>query len=242
VGREVRSENALVFMAKWPTPGSAKTRLCPPLSTVEAADLARAFLLDMLAEARRAADPWIAYAPGSAAAEFRSLVGAGVGLVDAAAPDLGAALRRAQSATLARGYRRVALVAADIPHLPVWRYAEAFAALERADVVIGPSGDGGYYLLASARETPALFEGVTWSTAAVYGQTVQRAAAAGLTVATLARCDDIDTGADLRWLLVLLRARPGAGHTHGLLEQLAGRHPGIGMAEWRARVSHGERT
>jgi hypothetical protein len=118
------------------------------------------------------------------------------------------------------GYRRVALVGSDLPHLPAVRYAEAFAALDRADTVIGPSGDGGYYLLAAERETPALFENITWSTEIVYRQTLDRAAAAGLRVAEIAPCDDVDTAEDLTFLLDALRQYPGAGYTLRLLERL----------------------
>jgi len=218
-GRGMRRD-ALVFMAKWPQPGRAKTRLCPPLSPQQAADMARALLLDTLAEAARAeADRWLAYAPAGARGQFFALVGPEVGLLEADAADLGGALWRAQSAAFAHGYGRVALVASDIPHLEARRYAETFAALDRADVAVGPSGDGGYYLLAARRPTPALFEGIDWSTEAVYRQTRERAAGAGLTVAALGPCDDVDTAADLAWLRGVLRERPAAGRTLALLDR-----------------------
>src|SRR5581483_8224650 len=103
-----QSENALVLMAKWPHPGRTKTRLSPPLTPSEAAELARAFLLDTLAEAARAdADRILAFAPLSAAEDFRRLVGPNVGLIPAEAPHLGIALREGQRAALAMGYRHV---------------------------------------------------------------------------------------------------------------------------------------
>ena len=214
------SENALVFMVKWPEPGRAKTRLSPPLSLVEAADLARAFLLDTLAEASRAdADRWLAFAPAAAAGSIRSLAGPDVGLIEAEASDLGRALDRAQCAALAMGYRKVALVASDLPHLDAARYADAFTALQRVEVAIGPSSDGGYYLLAAARSTPHLFRDVAWSTASVYDETLRRAAEAGLYVTPIAGCDDVDTASDLVWLRDALRHRPGAGHTRSVLER-----------------------
>lgn len=208
-------------MAKWPEPGRSKTRLSPPLTSGHAAELARAFLLDTLAEARHAdADLWLAFAPAAAASHFAELAGAGVGLIEAEAPHLGIALRRAQAKALALGYQRVALVGSDLPHLPAVRYCEAFARLDSADVVLGPCADGGYYLLAAGRPTPELFEAIEWSTAGVFRQTVARAAAAGLRLATIAACDDVDTAEDLPRLLDHLRARPGAGHTLALLEHV----------------------
>ena len=222
VGMERRSENALVFMVKWPEPGRAKTRLSPPLSPEQAATLARTFLLDTVAGAASAdADRWLAYAPAGARRKFGALLGPDVGLIEADAPDLGGALCRAQQAAFLRGYARVALVASDLPHLPASRYAEAFAALDGAQVALGPSGDGGYYLLASGRPTPHLFRCVHWSTAVVYRQTLRRAAEAGLSVSAIAGCDDVDTPADLVWLLDLLRTSPGAGHTLARLERCA---------------------
>ena len=216
-----RSQSALVFMAKWPEAGRSKTRLSPPLTAGEAAELARCFLLDTLGEAARAdADCFLAFAPLSAADAFRRLAGPSVGLIPAEAPHLGIALREGQRAALALGYRRVALVGSDLPHLPASRYTEAFAALAGADVAIGPSGDGGYYLLASERETPQLFDDITWSTPAVYQQTVDRAAAAGLRLAAVAGCDDVDTAADLPALHAALHQRPGAGYTLAMLERL----------------------
>jgi rSAM/selenodomain-associated transferase 1 len=216
-----RSPDALVFMAKWPEPGRAKTRLTPPLTPGEAAALARCFLLDMLhGAATTGADRYLAFAPLSAAGRFRRLAGPNVALLAAEAPHLGRALCAAQRSALGRGHARVALVGADLPHLPPECYGEAFAALEGADVVIGPSSDGGYYLLASRRETPELFTGVAWSTPAVLEQTLARTAAVGLRAALITPCDDVDTAADLPPLLAALRARPGAGHTLALLERL----------------------
>jgi uncharacterized protein len=216
------ASSALVFMAKWPEAGAAKTRLSPPLTLSEAAELAQCFLLDTLAQASTIeADRFIAFSPLSACEKFRKLVGPDVGLIAAQGTDLGDALYQAQSAALALGYSQVALVGSDLPHLPRSRYQEALAGLSDADVVIGPCPDGGYYLLATKSETPALFEHVTWSSPAVYQQTLAQASKAGLRVTAIASCEDIDTAADLPPLLETLRGRPGAGHTLALLEPLS---------------------
>ena len=215
------ADNALVFMAKWPEPGRAKTRLCPPLTADDAAALARAFLLDTLAEAAGVdADRWVAFAPACSASAFHTLLGADVGLIEAEAPNLGGALKLAQRTALAHGYRRVALVASDLPHLDGRCYEQAFAALARADVTIGPSADGGYYLLAAGRETPHLFDEIRWSTDQVFAQTVRRAAEARLSIESIQPCDDIDTAADLEWLLDTLRCRQQGRRTVSILERL----------------------
>jgi uncharacterized protein len=235
-----RFDHALVFMAKWPEPGRAKTRLAPPLTPFEAAGLARCFLLDMLDSAAGvAADRWIAFAPAARAADFRRLVGDQVGLIPAEFENFGDALRTAQRAALAKGYHSVSLIASDLPHLPADRYLEAFAALRTVDIVLGPCSDGGYYLLASEKETPTLFHGVAWSTAEVYSQTLQRAAEAGLQVAQLASCDDVDSASDLRPLLSVLSVCPGAGRTLGLLRRLA---PGCPVTRMSGLLLDGERA
>lgn len=211
--------DALVFMAKWPEAGRAKTRLSPPLPPTHAAALARAFLLDTLAGAAVAgADRWVAFAPAEAEQHFRDLLGPDIGLIPAEAANLGIALAHAQQQAFLAGYRRVALVSSDIPHLPPHRYAEAFAALDNADVVVGGSDDGGYYLLATSRPSPSLFEQITWSTDVVFAQTLNRAAAAHLRTALLPACADIDTAADLPALHRALLRAPGNGRTLGLLQ------------------------
>jgi rSAM/selenodomain-associated transferase 1 len=218
-----RTDHALVFMAKWPEPGRAKTRLTPELTLSQAAELACCFLLDTLDVARAAGeDRWIAFAPASAWTRFRQLVGPEVGLIHAEFESFGDSLRTAQQTALAMGYKSVSLVASDVPHLPPDRYLDAFEALERADVAIGPCADGGYYLLAAKRETPSLFRRIAWSTSTVYGDTLGRATEAGLRVVALPACSDVDTAADLELLYAELASRSESCRSLELLLRLRG--------------------
>ena len=75
---------------------------------------------------------------------------------------------------------------------------EAFAAVDRHDVVLGPAQDGGYYLMALSRHRPGLFGGIAWGTPGVLAATAERAGAFGLTVHLLELLRDIDTIEDLR--------------------------------------------
>lgn len=216
-----RSNQALLYMTKWPESGRAKTRLSPPLTLEEAARLARCFLLDTLDAARVAdADRYLAFAPMDAREPFRALVGPDVGLIPAEGAHLGVSLHEAMRAAFALGYARAAVVASDVPHLPPTRYADAFAALNSADVAIGPSADGGYYLLATARPIPRLFEGIAWSTETVCTTTLARAAELSLRVAVLPSCDDVDTAADLPRLHAALRGQPHGARTRAALVAL----------------------
>lgn len=199
---------AAVVIAKLPEPGQAKTRLSPPLTPDEAAAFARASLLDVLdliGETR--ARPLVAFTPSSAASRFREIVGPGVGLVEATGAHFGEALEHAQRAAFAMGHDAVALLAADTPHADPGTYEGAFALLARYDAVLGPSNDGGYYLLATRKPTPALFPSMAWSGPTVAARTRELARAAGFELAEVAMCRDVDTFDDLLAVGEVLRAR-----------------------------------
>jgi rSAM/selenodomain-associated transferase 1 len=97
------------------------------------------------------------------------------------------------------GFSRVVIVGSDIPDLPGKFLSQAFAQLDSNDVVIGPSSDGGYYLIGFCRNSflAEAFDDITWSTSAVLEQTLARLKSHGLTVHLLPKWHDVDTRADL---------------------------------------------
>jgi len=191
-------------MARQPTPGATKTRLCPPLSPERAAALYACFLADVIdrvREATRLVDrlvPGIAFTPADAAAHFAELA-PGFELVLQVGATLGERLDGVLSGALARGYGPVAAVNSDSPSLPAAYLAQAFAALDdpAADVVLGPCDDGGYYLIGWRRPHPALVRDVTMSAPDTLAQTLAVAARAGLRVGLLPPWYDVDGPADL---------------------------------------------
>ncbi len=199
---------AIAVMAKASIPGRTKSRLISPLSADEAAGLNTAFLQDaadrMLAAAALAAiDGYMAYAPAGSEAFFKQILPAGIGLLETVAPDLGACLTQAAATLLGRGYGSICLLNSDSPTLPVG-YLVAAATILAAPgdrVVLGPSTDGGYYLIGLKQPHGGLFQGIAWSTPQVYAQTVQRAAALGLPLVTLPTWYDVDDAAALRTLI-----------------------------------------
>jgi len=203
---------ALIVMAKEPSPGGTKTRLSPPLTAREAADLYRCFLLDTLDLMRRvaSAQPVIAYAPPEAEPAFRDLAPPGFELIPQVGPDLGDRLDRVVADCLRKGYRRAVIVASDSPTIPLATLEQAFAELDDAavDVVLGPCDDGGYYLVGLKRRCPALFRGIVMSTATVLEETLARAEQQGLRVACLPPWYDVDTFDDLARLKRELCATP----------------------------------
>ena len=196
------TERLLLIMAKTPQPGAVKTRLCPPLTPGLAADLYRAFLRDTLALGAGLADTTVGvvYPPTADDRALRALLPPGAVAWAQQGQGLGAGLSGAFARAFAEGYRRVVVMSSDSPTLPAAVLAEAFAALDRHDVALGPTHDGGYYLIGLNEPQPRLFEEIAWSTAVVYRQTRERAAERALRVHATAPWPDVDTVADLATL------------------------------------------
>jgi glycosyltransferase A (GT-A) superfamily protein (DUF2064 family)/8-oxo-dGTP pyrophosphatase MutT (NUDIX family) len=177
----------LLVTAKAPLPGNVKTRLCPPLGLGLAARLGHAFLEDALAAAVAVEPSAGLLAPGSDVAELRALF-----------PDTpvvaqqGAGLAAALEGAVRAG---ATVVSGDAPAYP---QALIRAGLDSdADLVLGPSLDGGYCLIGMRQFDPAPFRGIPFSTSAVLDRTVAAARNAGLSVKLLPAAADIDTIDDL---------------------------------------------
>lgn len=212
--------DALVIVAKYPDPGSVKTRLAAQIGAQPAADLYRAFLGD-LAERFGAAQCdyrllW-ACAPGQRKPEaLRAVVGAHGDIIAQRGAEFAERLYHIACDAQAAGYRRLVIMSSDSPHLPAAAISAAFAALDHADVALGPAEDGGYYLIGLTLDAPGslrgappdLFRGVTMSTATVCAETLERAWALGLSTALLEPTFDIDEPPDLARLWEAL------GHAH----------------------------
>jgi rSAM/selenodomain-associated transferase 1 len=210
----------LGVFAKWPKPGSVKTRLAAETSADYAAMVARACWLDTMALAKSlSAAHWLAYAPADAGPAFAEEA-VGWSLVPQSAGDLGERMRSFFADRFAEGADEVVLIGTDSPNLPAAYLEQAFTALERVDVVLGPAFDGGYYLIGLSRPAPDLFgPGIAWSTATVLGATVDRLG--GRSLALLPPWYDIDTLADWRALHGHAAALRAAGEPIGLEQVLA---------------------
>jgi rSAM/selenodomain-associated transferase 1 len=203
------SDRTLVVLVKEPRPGTVKTRLIPALGAEGAASVYRALVEGVL----RATLPepgdyerLVFYDPPEAGEAMRAWLPGGR-LRRQSEGDLGARMNDAFARTFARGARAVAVVGSDVPELSREDVLAAFEALVRADVVLGPAPDGGYYLIALRAAQPALFSGVEWSTPAVLEQTLERARRAGLSVEQLPAHRDLDTLEDLKVAWPRVRTR-----------------------------------
>jgi uncharacterized protein len=195
----------LIIMARRPTPGQTKTRLCPPLTPVQAALIAEGMLRDTLALVRRVAGVGLALAvsPEGADDYFATLAPDAL-LLAQGADDLGVRLARVTSAAFAGGAHAAGALSSDSPAVPAEYLMRAFTLLAEVDLVLGPSEDGGYYLAALRRPAPTIFTTVPMSTPTVLRDTLAVAAGLGLRTALLPPCYDVDTAADL----ARLRADP----------------------------------
>jgi rSAM/selenodomain-associated transferase 1 len=213
---------AVAIMAKWPEAGQVKTRLCPPLSAGQAAALYRGFLLDKIDQVRalKDAQPTLAYTPAEARAEFEALAPEFT-LVAQQGPDLGARLHHVLGALLTSGHAGAIAVDSDTPTLPSAFLQQAVDLLgdPRVDVVLGPSDDGGYYLIGVRDARPELFAAMPWSTPGVLSETLRRATADSLHAVCLPPWFDVDTPEDLERLRASLEGLgPTApAHTAALL-------------------------
>jgi uncharacterized protein len=199
---------AIAVMAKASIPGRTKTRLVPPLTAEDAASLNTSFLRDVAdnligASALANISGFMAFAPAGSAAFFRDILPERIGLVETVAPGFGECLFHAATALLDAGHEAVCLLNSDSPTLPAGYLVAAATALaapgDRA--VLGPSIDGGYYLLGLKRPHRRLFEDVDWSTERVAEQTLARAREIGVAVHQLPSWYDVDDLGALRVLV-----------------------------------------
>lgn len=203
---------AVLVFAKPPRPGHVKTRLRGVLSAHEAAELHLACVKDA---ARLVASvggyrKWLLVAgrydaaqklARQAALSTRWCLGLQVGR------DLGERLEFAFGSHFTAGVKKVIVVGTDTPWMAPQRIVRAFALLDRVDVVLGPTEDGGYYLVGARRLVPEMFRGIRWGTAEVFEKTVRALRKAGVSYRLLRRDFDLDRPADLRRVARLLRRK-----------------------------------
>ena len=212
---------ALTVMAKAPRAGRVKTRLSPPLTLEQTAALNVCFLKDTtenLASIAASAG-LISYTPVGDEALFAGLLPETFALVAQRGDGFGERLLAAAEDILAIGYGSVCLIDSDSPTVPAAAFTQAVEALQRPGdrVVLGPSHDGGYYLIGLKTAHCEPFEQITWSTASVYEETVARCTAAGLEVVVLPTWYDVDDAQTLAVLEAELLdgARPGFTSVQG---------------------------
>ena len=210
----------VIVFAKNPVPNQVKTRLIPTLSPEQAATLYTAFLTDWCEVLGKlpSVDLIIAYTPAEAQSDLQALIGESAIYIPQMGDGLGERLTAATQWASEHGYTKILLVGSDSPTLPISYISQALTLLDTRDIAIGPSTDGGYYLIGFsaanvAIAVPFVFENIAWSTAGVFQQTVTRIRSLKATIGLLPPWYDIDTADDLAFLHAHISAMQLAGET-----------------------------
>jgi uncharacterized protein len=197
--RAPRPRAVLVFV-RAPRPGQVKTRLAASLGDAAALRIYRRLAGHAVTEAR-AVDPTsrlrIHFTPADSEDEVRAWLGGEADYLPQHPGGLGERLATAFREAFDAGFRRVVVVGSDLPGFSAAHLRDAFDTLDRADAVIGPAADGGYWLLGLDRPVDGVFDGIPWSTAEVFERTVDRLRSAGIEPAVLPVLADVDEAADL---------------------------------------------
>jgi len=194
-------DRCLLFFVKNPERGKVKSRLAAVIGDESAAKLYRNFIMQMLSTLKIGDFPiYICFHPKNALKALKEWLGGQYHYIPQKGKDLGERMRNGFMEAFHMGFKRVVLIGSDIPDLPLEFIEEAFTSLKKKDAVIGPSYDGGYYLIGFGNRTfsSQVFEGIVWGTETVFDRTMRVLRKLGRRVHTLPYQRDIDTIEDLR--------------------------------------------
>jgi rSAM/selenodomain-associated transferase 1 len=196
---------ALAVMAKAPRAGKVKTRLSPPLTMEQCAEINICFLQDTTRNIAQVASSspstgMVCYTPAGDEGAFDGLLPEGFSLICQRGSGFGERLLCAAQDILACGFGSVCLIDSDSPTLPAAALSEAVRELNRPGdrIVLGGSDDGGYYLIGMKQAHARVFEEITWSTSRVYAETLERVREIGVPLVELPLWYDVDDAATLR--------------------------------------------
>lgn len=192
---------ALILMTRIPIPGQTKTRLMDIMSGLECAGLHTAFLCDLMVtfqELEDEIDIYITYTPDHSYDVLNPIIPSDYKSFPQYGDDLGARMFHALRDILAKGYEKVILIGSDIPDLKAVDLRHAFTLLDKADIALGPTYDGGYYLVGMKTPHDTIFKiNKKWGGKSVLESTIDRANNLGLSIGLAAKYRDIDTKDDL---------------------------------------------
>jgi len=185
-----KSSGILGIFAKEPVSGQVKTRLSPPLSPDQAAELYQISLRETVDKVSDGDfDLTICYAGDE---DYFRRTFPGKSLYEQSGGDLGVRMSNALQHFFRQGYQQAVLIGSDSPDLPLDLVKQAFSALERQQLVMAPAHDGGYVLIGESCHSSRLFENISWSSSEVLSQTQQIAEATGIKYQLLPAWDDLD--------------------------------------------------
>ena len=216
------TKSALIVFAREPKDGKVKTRLCMDLSKPTVTRLYKAFVKDVLNVARktRCDQRFIYYVGSGSSIPFLKRAGKQFQLRRQMGKDLGERMHKAFVYCRKKHFERIVIIGTDCLTLNSRDIESALEKLESYDCVLGPSKDGGYYLIALKSPHWRLFEGIDWSTSSVLKQTLQRARKLNKKTFLLREREDIDTLAHLKKLPHYIRKSSMALHTQKIIKRI----------------------
>ena len=222
-------DNALILFARDPILGKVKTRLSPFLKDDVILKLYTCSLQDSLDNIQKVenVDHFVGVAPSNESGFFTKIPGSDIRLFVQEGENLGEELRRAIQARLSEGYKRVVIIGSDSPSLPASYIYRALGSDK--DIVLGPSTDGGYYLIGMAGKVVEVFKDVAWGTEKVLSETLEHLEQNGASLELLPVWYDVDSPDDLKFfkthLELIEQAGLGkAGETGKLLDEILASH------------------
>jgi len=212
-----------VFAKHW-MPGKVKTRLAATIGPEKSAAIYKAFLVEQILHFAEMPEAEIVFAPEDSAAHFSDLLthlqSPGWSLHPQGEGDLGDRMQRFFARAFADGFAKATLVGSDTPTLPISFLRQADELLNIHDVVLGPTEDGGYYLVAAKASVPLIFTEISWSSDQVWRQTIAKLQEHRVRFAVLPVWYDVDDADDLHRLHGELEDSPSAADAIHLARQL----------------------
>ncbi len=221
-----KNRNALILFARDPVIGQVKTRLQDFLAPETVLKLYTLFLKDSIRLIRsiKDADRFIGVAPSNLSGFFSRLDdGAAVSVFDQSGKDLGEKMQHAFTSRFAEGYEKVVIIGSDSPTLPAAYIEQAFAS--NRQLILGPSTDGGYYLIGMTKRFVDVLRGVDWGTEKVLEQTLAQVREQSVSLELLPIWYDVDRKEDLLFLkthldLIAQSGLPASSSTGEFLNEL----------------------
>lgn len=211
------SRNALIVFTREPEPGKTKTRLMPYLSPEQCAELHRCMLKDISREMRKADAALIVAYTGENTGDpvfLRSIMGKSALFIRQRGGDIGSRMQNAIEDVLGLGYDKAVLIGTDIPEIKAETINASLDLLESCDVVMGPTYDGGYYLIGMRAVHTEAFNVKSYGGSSVFDETVSSLRKAGLSAEKTDTYADLDTAEDLSGFRRRMRIDPGLRKTH----------------------------
>lgn len=208
-------KEAVIVFTRIPIPGQTKTRMMPYLSPAECAGLHKCFLKDIAAECHKSRkDIFVFYTPEGKQQSLFPIFGLWAVYRPQQGDDLGSRMYQAIAEVLSAGYDSCVLFGTDIPEIKAGGLELAFGKLKKCDVVFGPAGDGGYYLVGMKQPRQEVFREQSYGHGSVLADTVAGLKECGMRIGYVKQLEDMDRPVDLQKLYLRLKSGKKLADSH----------------------------